>query len=249
MQRTLGVVIAVQLAAGALAVAIAHRPVEVHSTISNEVALRPGQTEVTGVITFLKADSADGPPLKLPVTIAIPQRGTGGASISNALPTKGGKRLAIVWDGGTPLVIASDDGDQAALDVTPAPVEVSAAGVRWLLDGHPVAFGPGRYRTQGSVAVGTAGLATPKDRVDFAADATTALTTHGGAFIDQPLAPLTLTGPGAVRLEGRLRVRTGDGPAQSRAAMTFRPGAFEIKLTSDSSGIAVIAFFEGRQRG
>lgn len=240
MKGFLAFVIALLLAAGAVAVALAHRPVEVRKVRTTETELRPGQTEVTGVVTFVRADPADAPPMPLPVTIAVPQRGAGGGTISHAA---GG--IAIEWDGGTPLTLQGGPG--AALDAAPAPVEVSAAGVRWMLDGHANAFAPGRYTVVAPVAVGTGGLATPRDRADFTADAATVLVTRGGAFIDRPLAALTLTGPGEVRLEGRLRLRTRDGSTTADHA-AFSAGAYQLTLTPGPDGLRVSALLQGARR-
>jgi hypothetical protein len=238
MQRFLAAAIAVLLVAGGLAVALEHRPIEVRKVSINEAELRPGQTEVTGIVTYVRASPVQGPALPLPLTIAVPQRGAGGAVVSQAVMGK--NRVSIVWDGGTPLVLRG----AGALDVSPATVEVSAGGVRWFLDGHPVTFtAPGRYAALAPVAVGTAGLATPRAGADFTADATTGLSTHGGAYTDQPLAPVTLDGPGVVRMEGRLRVRTKDGAAD-RPTAAFPAGSYRISLTPGPDGIRIEALFE-----
>jgi hypothetical protein len=238
MQRFLAAVITVLLVAGGLAVALDHRPIEVRKVSINETELRPGQTEVTGFVTYVRASPVDGPSLPLPLTIAVPQRGAGGAVISQAVIGK--NRVSIVWDGGTPLVLRGP----GALDVSPATVEVSAGGVRWFLDDHPATFTtPGRYAALAPVAVGTAGLATPRAGADFTADATTGLSTHGGAYTDQPLAPVTLNGPGVVRMEGRLRVRTKEGAAK-RDTVAFPAGSYQLKLTPGPDGIRIEALFE-----
>jgi hypothetical protein len=238
MKGVLAAVIAVLLVAGGAAVALKLRPVEVHKVPVDEAELRPGQTEVTGVVTFARADPADGPPLAPPLTVNVPQRGAGGAVVSNALV--GGKRVSIVWDGGRPFALQKGP----ALDVAPAAVEVSADGVRWLLDGHALAFGPGDYSVLAPVAVGAKGLAAPRDRADFTADDTTAMATHGNASVLLPLHALTLQGPGAVRLEGRLRVRTPDGAVDTDVA-AFAPGPYQLTLTPGPGGIAVAALFQG----
>jgi hypothetical protein len=237
MQRFLAVVIAVLVAAGGLAVALRHRPVEVRKVVTTETELRPGQTEVTGIVNSVTADPAVTTPLALPLTITVPERGAGGAAIANALV--GGKRSTIVWDGGRPLPLEG----QGSLDVSPATVDVSADGVRWLLDGQSHPFAPGRYTANAPTAVGTSGLATPRDRVDFTADDGTTLTTHNGAMIKLPLQPMRLEGPGTVQLVGRLRLRTTKGSTAADRA-SFKNAPFVLTLTPEPAGIRVIALFQ-----
>ena len=234
----LAAVIGVLLVAGGLAVALANRPVEVRRTTLHEAELRPGQTEVTGIVTFLKAEPADAPPLPLPVTITVPQRGAGGATISQALT--GSKRVSIVWDGGTPLLLKGT----GTIDVTPAAVEVSAGGVRWLLDGHATSFAPGTYTAAAPVAVGATGLARPQGSATFTADADTGLSTHGGAAVTLPLGPLALSGPGAVALQGRLRIRTPDGTTSAERA-AFGSGPYELRIEPTPEGIRITGLLQG----
>jgi hypothetical protein len=242
MKAFLGLVIAVLLTAGGAAVALRYRPVEVRKVASDEPALRPGQTEVTGTITFLRAESAARAPLPLPLTLAVAQQGAGGATISAAVV--GGKKATISWDGGTPLVLAAAAGTAGGLDVAPAPVEVSLSGERWFLDGHPCALAPGKYAAEAPVAVGVAGLATPRETADFTAGPDTAVATQGGVTVTLPLAADVLEGPGAVRLEGQLRVRTPQ-TASFATTVRFSEGPFRVQVTPGPSGLSVRALFQG----
>lgn len=234
MKGFLAAVIAVLLAAGGLAVALRVRPVEVRKVRTDDPALRPGQTEVTGVVTFVHAEGAvpSGGPLPLPLTLA-----KGG----NATITSG--RTTIAWDGGTPLVIEGQG--QGGLDVAGATVEVGPDGFRWMLDGEPHAFAPGHYTVVGPVAVGTTGLATPRDRAPFDGPAT--ITTRAGTAATAPLGPLTVDGPGAVRLEGRLRVRTTHGTTRTTAPVAFAADAYRLTLAPGPDGIVVTGLFQGRK--
>lgn len=248
VKGALAAVIGVLLLAGGLAVALDRRPVDVRTVPVDEIDLRPGQTEVTGTVAFLRAEPASGPPLPLPLTVSIPQRGVGGATISNALV--GNKRVAIVWEGGQPMPLQGKGGagGGGSLDIAPAPVEVTAAGVRWFLDGSPKSFAPGAYAVRTSVAVGASGLATPRSGADFTADDTTAMSTHGNASVVLPLAAMVLEGPGGVRMEGRLRVRTSDGVVEADRA-EFGAAPYRVELTPGPSGIAVKALFDGPRAG
>ncbi|HEV7888609.1 MAG TPA: hypothetical protein VGO92_13710 [Acidimicrobiales bacterium] len=243
MKGFLGAVIAILLAAGAVAVVLDNRPVEVRTVPTDESRLRPGQAEVTGAATLAQADSAVGPPLAMPLNIP-----KGQATITGALV--GGTRVSIVWDGGRPMALSgTGSGNAGSLDAAGASVEVTAAGVRWLLDGEPRSLAPGRYTVVAPVAVGAAGLAAPRDRVDFTADTQTTVTTRGGASVLLPLGPITLEGPGAVRLEGRLRVRTGTASARPAGAASFGAAPYRMMLTPGPSGLQLVGLFEGPRHG
>jgi len=234
MQRFLAVVVAVQLVAGGVAVVLDNLPKRTRTIPVNETRLRPGQTEVTGTLTLLKADAAvPSEPLALPVAIT-----GGGATVANAVV--GGKPSTIVWDGGRPLNITG----AGTIDLAGAAVEVDGGGVRWFLDGAPRAFAPGTYRIATPVAVGTTGLARPRDNVEFTASATTAIATRGNARLQRPLAPMTLEGPGTVRLEGTLRVRTPDDDDAAAPRTVTLQGAYRITVTPTPTGLQVMALFQ-----
>lgn len=211
-------------------------------TTVTEYVLRPGQTQVTGTATAVRATGAVAPPLPTPFAITVPARGGGGATISSAIV--GGARSTIVWDGGRPLPVSG----QGAIDIGPARLEAGPGAVRWLLDGAPRALTDGTYRLGATVAVGTRGLGTPRDGVAFEADRRTALVTKGGARIELRAAPLSLEGPGTVELEGRLRLRTAEESREARSAR-FGEGPFQVKLTPVPGGYEVDALFQAPRTG
>lgn len=239
MKGFLAAVIVVQLVAGGLAVALDQRPVEVRNRPVAELVLREGQTEVTGVATLFKADNAvpDGL-VAAPFTVP---RGT--ATITGALV--GGVRSTIVWDGGRPFVLEplGAGGGVGGLRLLPVPVEVDAAGVRWTLDGVQ-SFEPGRYRLRTPVAVGAAGLARPRDVVEFEADAQTQVGFRAGAVTAAPLADLHVSGPGTVRIEGRLSVRTADDDSPRADDVVTLQGSYSVTLAPGIDGLRVTALFE-----
>jgi hypothetical protein len=243
--------VAVLLALAAAAAVLGVRPKHATTTrttrpTSPQTPLRPGQTEVAGTIATARLQPADHPALPLPLTMNVAQRGVGGATIANALV--GGQRQTIVWDGGTPLVLQGT----GSLDVAPAPVEVSAAGVRWSLDGHPNLLAAGRYTLIGPVAAGAHGLAAPRDRVDFAAadGAGTGIVTNGGVTVLQALTtlPIELTGPGRVELDGNFTLRTSQGTVRVAHA-DFAEGAFQLTFALSAQGISVSGVVQGSRGG
>lgn len=237
MKGFLAALIAVQLVAGGLAVALSVRPESVRNVPVAERELRPGQTEVTGVVTLFKADNAV-PTSRLAAPFTVPR---GMATVTGALV--GGVRSTIVWDGGRPFVLEPAGGAGGGLMFGGGPLEVDAAGARWTLDGTS-GMVPGRYRLRTPVAVGASGLARPRDAVDFDADESTRVAFRGGAAAVFPLAPVTLTGPGTVRLEGRLSVRTADDESARPSGVVTLQGSYEATLTPGVDGLRLMALFQ-----
>ena len=201
----------------------------------------PGQVFVTGDISRLVAEDAVlGAPLNSPFTLSAAERGTGSATIDKALV--GGRRTTISWGTGTPLPITGSGG----LELGPVRVEVDARGAVALnLDGAARPFRPGTYRAGASVAVGTGGIAAPRDGVEFTADAQTVLTTRGGVLIRRDPTRVELEGPGKVSVAGRLTVQT---PESSRpaATVTFGPGPFEITVVPLGNRVTIQSVLQGQ---
>ncbi|MDQ1437205.1 MAG: hypothetical protein QOK43_834 [Acidimicrobiaceae bacterium] len=242
MKGFLATTIAALLVFGLVAVALDHRPRTVRKVPTDETRLRLGQTEVRGTATALRAEPANTAPVPLPLTLNVPQRGAGGATIANALV--GNKRSTIVWDGGTPLVLRAAGAGAGALDVSGSKVEVDGAGIRWSLDGPTHAFAPGRYSVLSPVAVGVSGLATSRPSVDFTADETTVMSTHGGAFLALPGGPLTIEGPGVVHIEGRVGVRTPTDERASHVDGVQLSGGYRVTVRPAAGGLGVLGLFE-----
>jgi len=200
----------------------------------------PGQEFVTGDVAHFVADDAQwGRPLASPFTLTAVERGTADATIENALV--GGTRTTISWPSGTPLPITGTGG----LELGPVHVDVDAGGVTWALDGGARTFVPGDYQASASVAVGTGGIATPRDSVSFRADAQTVLTSRGGVVVHVDPQSLELTGPGRISVSGALQVQS---PSSTRRAstVTFGPGPFKITITPGGSGPTLNAVLQGR---
>jgi hypothetical protein len=198
-----------------------------------------GQAAVSGTASVVVADDAQSDPVAAPFTIKA-ERGRGSATIANAIVS--GARATIVWNSGTPLPISGDNG---SLDLRPAHVMVDVGGVTWTVDGGPRSFAPGRYHVGAPVAVGRGkGLASPRESVDFTADATTTLTSTGGATIHLDPTPIELDGPGRVTVNGSFEVKTGSR-ARSATSLTFGPGAYKLMLAPDQAGLLVDAILNG----
>jgi hypothetical protein len=201
------------------------------------VVLPPGQAEITGQATSLAADAQDAGNLPSPFTIVV-ARGAGHASLEGVIVD--GRRTTIFWDGGQPFTVTGGIG----LHLGVAHVTATPTGVRWALDAHQHTCLAGLYHTTATVAVGAGGLATPRDGLDFFANAQTVLTTSGGAFIGLPPRGLHLLGPGSLALVGRFTVRTA-GTTRDATDLGFGPGPFDVTLRPVRGGYSLTAVVRG----
>jgi hypothetical protein len=199
----------------------------------------PGQAFVSGVVRRFSADDAQiSGPLATPFTISALERGAGNATIENALVD--GKRSTISWATGTPLPISGAGG----LDVGAIHVDVDGAGSTWLLDGAARNFVPGSYRAEAPVAVGSLGIATPRDSVAFVADERTVITTRGGVVVHVAPERVQVEGPGNVKITGQLKVETPDAK-RAAASVSFNAGPFTATLTPAGNGVRVESVLQG----
>ena len=212
----------------------------VTTTLPPGPAPAPGQTFVTGSADRFSADDAQSGPLRSPLTVQSVERGAGRVVIENAIVAD--RRVAISWGGGTPLPLTGDGG---GIDLGGTHVEVDGTGVTWTIDGGAKALLPGKYRAGAPVAVGASGLGTPRDAVDFTADARTTLTATGGVVIKLPPQQVEITGPGKVVVGGQLRVRSSPAPARDARSVEFGPGPFTVTLAPAAGRLEVNAVLQG----
>lgn len=207
--------------------------------------LAPDQSEVTGTLTKLVGKNVAAPALALPLTLTV-GRGGGGTKADFSGGTVAGKRSTVSWDGGRPLPLRG----QGSIDLNgPVDVELTARGASWLLDGGARLLTPGSYSFGSTVAVSSvnATLGAPKDGVRFEVPQGTpaSVQTRGGVRVTTPPAPISLTGPGQLVLEGTFQVTTKDG-VRSGSKITFGPGAFELTLQPEAGGYRIErAFLQG----
>ena len=223
----LGVVIAAVLVGGVTTVLTDGEPPApiVETVIHDEVVLPEHQAEVSGTIDGFVADDATGEPLAMPIELP-----SGRATIEGALV--GGERSTIVWDGGRPLRLTG----AGAIDLGPTHVELGMGAVFWTIDGLRI-LTPGEYRIDTPVAVGSGGLARPRDTVGFTADEETTIDTADGGQVGRGL-PVHLEGPGSFRADGQFRVRTRAGTADA-THLEFGPGSFVVDVAPDGTFSAV----------
>lgn len=198
-----------------------------------------GQAFVKGTVDKLTAEGAQAPPIATPFTLSAVERGTGKATIENVLVD--GKRTSIAWGGGTPLPITGDGG---TIDLGGSKVDVDVAGASWTVDGAARALKPGKYRVGATVAVGLGGLATPRDAVEFIADAQTVVTARGGVVLKVPPAAMELTGPGRITASGQLSLRDPKTTTPV-SRIQFGEGPYKVTLTPTAGHIELDAVLQG----
>lgn len=215
----------------------------VHSTTvgstQTQVVPAAGQVFVTGTVDHVSADNAQVDPLKSPLTITAVERGVGHLTIDKALV--GGKRVAITWDGGTPLPVSGDGG----LDVGAIHVDVDGSGITFSLDGAPRTFEAGTYSLGTSVAVGSAGIATPQDGVKFTADDQTALTSKNNVVVHVDPQKTDLLGPGKVMVTGNLMVQYPD-KTTSAHSVALDDGPYRVTVEPGGGGVKIDAILQGQ---
>lgn len=200
------------------------------------LALGSGQVRVSGTVTAVHLEGAVLDPRQVPTPLTVvSERGFGnGAELSGV--TVGDAPASIVWDGGRPFVLSSG----AGLELGPVAVDLDseAGGLRLALAGAHTVL-PGTYRLDTPVAVGSSGMATPRDSATFEAGDRSLLEAHGdAALVLQPGAAHRFTGPGLVRLEGLLELTDAAGTAP---APLFEMGdaAYELTFVAEGAGWTV----------
>ena len=237
------------LGGGVAAVAVRKNAPE--TTIIHEATTQPpitetvivppaGQTLVSGTVSSFSADGADAGSIPTPFTINAVERGAvRNATVEAAIIN--GQRETIYWYAGQPLPVTGAGG---ALDLGPAHVDADVHGVTWSLTGDS-SFKPGHYRFGSSVAVGTAGLATPDDSgVDFTADDHTVVTASDGVIIHFDSPALKVDGPGTLQMTGTFTLRTASG-TKTATTLTMGSGPYEVTLAPAAGGVAITATLQG----
>jgi hypothetical protein len=200
----------------------------------------PGQSIVSGTVTSVHVEGAAVDAIPTPFEVTTPERGFGAGATFEGV-TVDEETASIQWNAGTPLVFESDGG---ALVVGPVVVDADAAGIAVLLDGPAHAFRDGAYALRGSVAVGVAGIADPRDSVEFTAGPESTVTFAGGARTVLAPQAYVMRGPGRVVLTGQFTVKRSDGSVRA-VAIELPNGPFEVTLTPAEGGYAVEATLQG----
>ncbi|MDQ4068166.1 MAG: hypothetical protein M3203_01605 [Actinomycetota bacterium] len=211
------------------------------TTIDLGPAPAPGQVFVRGTIDRLTVEGAQGPPtvIAAPFTLTALERGVGKATIENALVS--GRRTTIAWSGGTPLPISGPGG---SIDLGGSKLEVDVTGTTWTVDGSARPLKPGTYRAGAPVAVGTTGVGTPRESVEFTADARTTINAGGGVVVKVSLAPIEVNGPGKASASGQLQIRDQTSRSPVRG-FQFGDGPYTIKVNPVEGRIELDAVLQG----
>jgi hypothetical protein len=242
-------VLVVGLLGGGIAAVIVRNDAPQNTIVQTPTTLPPvtetvivpaaGQTLVTGTVQSFSSDGAVADVIPTPFTINAVERGAvRNATVEAALIN--GARKTIYWYAGQPLPVSGGPG----LDLGPAHVDADGHGVTWSIGGTS-GFKPGRYHFGSSVAVGSAGLATPEDSgVTFDADDHTVLTATDGVVVHFDSPALKVVGPGTLRMTGNFTLKTASGTTTA-TTLTMAAGPFEVQLVPGGGGIAVTATLQG----
>ncbi|MDQ4098406.1 MAG: hypothetical protein M3144_11130, partial [Actinomycetota bacterium] len=112
------------------------------------------------------------------------------------------------------------------------------------LDGAPRKFLPGSYTLGTTVAVGTGGLATPREGVVFTADEETQLQSEGNVVIDLDPRRIDLLGPGKLVINGRLEVQFPDRTVDA-TTVNFNEAPYRVTVDPTPTTLAVDAVLQG----
>jgi hypothetical protein len=190
-------------------------------------------TRVTGTVTALHLELAAPEPRRIaaPFTITADRGFGNGGRITGV--TVEGTAATIEWDAGRPFVISSG----AALVLDPVRIDLAPEGrFRLNLADGVHAFEAGTYHLDTPVAVGSSGVASPRETVVFDATTASRFEPRGDAalFLDANRARQFL-GPGTIHLEGTFELTDAAGTR----AVTRVDGAevpFDIVLTPVAGG-------------
>lgn len=202
------------------------------TTSEPDVVPGPGQVRVRGAVTAVHLEGAvlDQRSVAVPLTV-VSDRGFGNGGELTGVEVDG-QASTIVWDGGRPFVLSSG----VALVLDPVVLDLAPDGLRVTLGGGVHGLAPGTYRLDTPVAVGTAGIATPRDSVTFTAGPDARFEARGdAALVLGATGGRRVTGPGAVRLEGTLELTDASG---TRAATSHAVdlAAYDLTLTPAPGG-------------
>jgi hypothetical protein len=210
------------------------------STVPARPGPGPGQAFVTGTVSAVHIEGANVDPIPTPFEVTTPERGQGAGATFEAVDVDG-EVATIDWTAGTPLTFESDGG---ALVVGPVVLDADANAITIGLDGVVHGFRDAGYSLTGSVAVGVAGIARPRDAVDFVATSASTVSFAGGATTVLAPQALVIRGPGRVVLQGQLNVERSDG-SDEVTSVELPQGPFQVTLTPVPGGYTIDAVLQG----
>lgn len=201
------------------------------STTTAAPTVAAGEVRVTGPVTAARIDGVVVEDLPMPITIEAAAPGAGNGATLQGVRVNGAG-ATIAWDGGRPLALSGT----GLLVVAPTAFRLDAGRLRAELGGATHTLTAGGYRIDTPVAVGTTGIAEPRDAVDLSAPADASFTGTGSVLVTLPARAWTFTGPGAVVLEGSFEVSGGPdraGATGPASRLELSQGLFELHLTGD----------------
>lgn len=202
------------------------------TTLPEAAVPGPGQVRVRGTVSAVHLEGAVLDPRRVPTPLTIvSDRGFGnGGELTGVVVD--GKPSTVVWDGGRPFALVTG----GAIVLGPVVADLAPDGLHLVLGGGAHELMPGTYRLDTPVAVGSSGIATPRDNVVFEATTRSLFEAHGDAgIVLGPDAPRHLVGPGRVVLAGALELTDAAG-TRAASGLSVDQAAFDLTLTPDGVG-------------
>ena len=104
-----------------------------------------------------------------------------------------------------------------------------------------------KWKTTAPVAVGSSGIATSRDGIEFEIGEQTVIITNGGAFVKVPLTTeLHLEGPGVIELTGQFRLSSPQEVATDVRSVRMESAPFAIDIIPVPGGIQIKGDLRGR---
>lgn len=192
-----------------------------------------GQVQIFGTVRSIHLEGAVLAPRTVPTPLTIgADRGFGNGGEITGVEVDG-QAASIVWDGGRPFELIGGDG----LILDPVTVDLIPDGLQLGLGGASHALRPGTYELDTPVAVGTVGIATPRDSVTFTTGDDALFEGRGDAsMLLGPDAPhYRFRGPGLVELEGSLAITGPNGLRETRS-FDLSDGYYDLTFTPTDDG-------------
>ncbi|MEX2292372.1 MAG: hypothetical protein WD691_01190 [Acidimicrobiales bacterium] len=202
------------------------------TTVPPVVVPGPGQVRVSGTLSALRLGGAilDPRSVAMPVTMTASRGFGNGAEVTGVRVD--GKRSTIVWDGGRPFELSGT----GAVIPSASVVEIVPQGLRIMLGGGVHSLAAGTYRLDTPVAVGTSGIATPRDSVEFEASAESLLDVRGDASIILGAGPpVRLLGPGSIEMHGTFELTDASGMRDAESYLVD-VAAFDLTIAGGTIG-------------
>lgn len=202
-----------------------------------------GQIRITGLLGAVDVQGRLSDDVELPLTFDPLERGFGNGGEIEGL-VFGDSPATVIWDGGRSLVLEGE----GRLSFDESMIRLNDGLMSSNVGGVVADLRPGNYVVASPVALGRAGLAEPRDRVEFSVQANQPVTLafSGDVSVGLTGREALIVGPGQGTFTGLFTVTEADGTTRDASDVTMGPDSqFEIKATPVAGGWLVNALVQG----